>query len=190
MTIIAKIHFLVFILSSLVLAQTHVKSGPTRFLNQVSTIRQIPLPYYIGNCGHTRYEPYYDDTLSPVLKSDGRQIVGRIFPHETFVTLVQGFAHFTFVPYLVTYTKNGDLIDQLLAQSDCGSDLGLDPHSSTLIGADKVIAIFDSLFTKDYDSKNEYIKGSDRVTISKRTFRLDASGHFKQVSENHKTIRR
>jgi hypothetical protein len=111
-------------------------------------------------------------------------LVGRLYPDQSFITLLYGLpGDFTY-PALFTFDRNGDAIDTLVAAGSCDGEAGYLSTSTTEIGANRLITVTDTTRTWSFDSSYNKIPGTDSTFEITRRFELKPNGKFTSIGKN------
>lgn len=202
-------HFL-FILTCLVLFACNtgekedpdmsVQSGTFRvFLKKFKTI-DLPFIFRYGNVGDTldfdampAIDPNSTDSIF-VKETDRNSIkcYGMLKDTTKFFSLIYFYPADSYYPMLVTYDKQGNMIDKTsLIVNGCGGDCGLEYCSETgIIHPDLTIACVDTVKWKfSCDSLGEPIPDSDSVWVDSKNGKIKKNGKLLIQKEKQQKYR-
>jgi len=177
-----------FLLLVLVLLSCKQQGGNS-FETYCSSIKVIGTPFSLW-CGihKEQFNVINQDTTLQRLYHLPDNLVGRVYPDQSFVTLLFGHPGDYMIPVLYTFTKEGVPIDTLSVGGSCFSDPGYNSSSLTSFGANMLFTIIDSTRTIAIDSGNREILGTDSLFVLTAHYKLSDNGKFAFLDSNKKYI--
>jgi len=145
---------------------------------------QPPLTFSCNKDTSLKFIKNIDTVLSNQFKPAMAQMACRIWPNESFISIIYGFPSDDETPTLITYTKNGKVIDTLcLYREGCQGDQSFSENSTVFISSDKKIILQDTLVTLKLDDKGNQISGSESTLVSEANYIVNNVGQIIKTSE-------
>ncbi|HEV8513958.1 MAG TPA: hypothetical protein VGQ59_11810, partial [Cyclobacteriaceae bacterium] len=124
-----------------------------------------------------------DDLRARLMASDeGFNPYGKVYQSDKFIAVIAIGAADIVMPVLVTFNKEGRIIDSFNLYQTAGGDIGYYSTNITRLTKDKEILMTDSAVTRKLNKEGtDEVPGSDSVTISQKKFRINANGGIEEM---------
>jgi hypothetical protein len=156
-----------------------------RFEAYCSSIKVISTPFSLW-CGihEEQFHKIHQDTSMQRIFHLPENLAGRLYPEESFITLLFGYPGDYMIPDLYTFTKDGAPIDTLRVGGSCFADPGYNSSSLTFFESNLTFTVIDTTRTIAIDSAYQEIKGTDSLFIMTVHYKLDKNGRFSLIDSN------
>ena len=159
------------------------------FQKYCQSVKIIDSPFTM-RCGLSQkdYEGSNQDTSLQQQLNLPVQIVGRLYPSDTNIVLLNGIPGDDLYPELLSFTRDGLPIDTLFLGGSCQGGPGNLGSSTVIIGSNKTIEKYDTVWTWVEDSMNNKVSGTGSTSVEITKYKLETSGKFSTLFTDKKYI--